>query len=742
MTDIVAPTRCSDCGTVIPPGVPLSQCPSCLLKLALEVGRIRHAKGGPIEALPAAEIDRWFSDLEVKSLLGAGGMGAVYLARQPALDRVIALKVVIVDDSEDDLALERFTREAQLLARLTHPQIVTVHEIREHDGHVCLLMEYLEGGNLRTLLRRGLLEERTVISLVEQISAGLSYAHSRGVVHRDIKPENLLLDAGGSVKIADFGLAKLVADDTSCSPILTRSGQLVGSAHYVSPEQLEGSEGVDHRADLYALGVVLYEMLTGVRPAVDYQPPSQLRPLDRRFDPLVQKLLKRDPDQRFQNADEVRRDLNLIATTRDRWRRRVIGWSLVTAIILAVAGYLGLPYVESRYTSNASASHNLLAIHHSLSQSYVDFKNPTATHARDEEEFNIRSAVDGVRYVGGWSLRGQEFREQSAVFQTVEPVDAEQLMFKIDNDGGGFPGHKPNRFRISSTSDPDPTVGDTHIKWTPIKPKDVQTSSAESEARIESDGWTISVEGSGKVPDDYLVLAIGQFKGITGIKLDLLRGSSGALGFGGPEGSDAHISEFELLIYPPPSRTRSIRNFPLVSAAGSYPDKTLSNVTKLIDGNERGGGYWGIGSVASAHDQFAIVCPRDPISAKSLTFELMHNSGTALEKVRRFRLSYTMDQNPTSQDSSIRWQPIHPSKVRFEPYGPEAQIDPSGMVTVAHGDRVPQCNYIVIANQPFENVTGFRLELFAEPASGLGLPGGSGVVKISEMKIQTKSDTP
>lgn len=733
LTSDVPLPRCAECGNII--HAPFAQCPVCLVKLALDVNRTRATRPSPVNALPAREVNAWFADLEIDHLIGAGGMGAVYLARQPSLGRAVALKLVMIDNTDDDLALERFTREAKLIARLSHPHIVTVHEIREREGHICLLMEYLEGGNLRNKLREGSLDEASVISFADQICRGLAFAHHNGIVHRDIKPENLLLDAHGAVKIADFGLAKMTEEDVTSSPVLTFTGQVVGSAHYISPEQVEGQTPIDHRADLYALGVVIYEMLTGIRPAVDYQAPTEIRKVDPRFDALVQKLLKRNPDQRFQNADEVGTELHRIATTRYARRRLLLSAATVLLFVVLGGGYLVARPREPVKLANLSASQNLLAVHSSLARSYVDFKNPTATYFWEDDDFNIRSAIDGVRHAGGWSVRKKEDQAHSAVFQTVQPVDAEQLLFKIDNNGGGFPGYKPSRFRISMTSDPDPTVDNAKIKWEPLRPAEVHTSREESLGVIDSDGWTIDIKGNGRVPDDYTVLVIGNFKSITGIRLDLLPSESGRVGFGGPNGWDMHITEFEMLTYPAPVSQQSHEYVPLESVTATFIDNPITAPSFLIDGSERGLGFWKVSGDAVHHDQAAVIQLREPLTANELGVEIFNNSGAAAERLRRFRILYTTDPDAHVNDPKIRWQCIIPSQVRVEPLGSEATIRPDGVVVITKGNSIEECDYSIVSQGNFRGVTAIRLELLAGPEGNMGIPGISRSVLISEVKV-------
>jgi tRNA A-37 threonylcarbamoyl transferase component Bud32 len=263
------------------------------------------------------ELARFFPELEILELLGQGGMGAVYKARQRRLDRLVALKILPPDVARLPAFAERFTREAKTLARLNHPQIVTLYDFGETGGLYYFLMEYLSGMNLRRLLETGKLKPRQALAIVPQICEALQYAHEAGVVHRDIKPENILLDEKGRVKIADFGLAKLMSpDDTPAGRAafaLTGSHQVMGTPHYMAPEQMERPQGVDHRADIYSLGVVFYEMLTGELPLGRFAPPSRRVELDVRVDDVVLRSLEKEPDRRYQHANEVKSDVEHIS---------------------------------------------------------------------------------------------------------------------------------------------------------------------------------------------------------------------------------------------------------------------------------------------------------------------------------------------------------------------------------------------------------------------------------------------
>jgi predicted Ser/Thr protein kinase len=312
---------CPRCGG---PRSAAGDCPRCLLELGIAQGTgsgeapptgssagtpTGTSNPGPAPEPPSIEeVRAAFPDLEIEALLGRGGMGAVFRARQRRLDRLVALKVLPRALGRQAGFAERFAREARALARLSHPGIVTVHDHGQADGLSYLVMEYVDGVNLRELLRQGPLEPAKALAIARELCEALQYAHDEGVVHRDIKPENVLVDSRGRVKVADFGLAKLTGG--AGDVLLTRSDQVMGTPHYMAPEQLERPAEVDHRADLFALGVVLYEMLTGGLPRGHFEPPSQRVRVDVKLDEIVLKALEREPARRYQHALEIKTDVD------------------------------------------------------------------------------------------------------------------------------------------------------------------------------------------------------------------------------------------------------------------------------------------------------------------------------------------------------------------------------------------------------------------------------------------------
>jgi serine/threonine protein kinase len=318
------PRQCPVCESAIPDDSPEGLCPKCLLSRCMKpdespvlspvVGETTPYRAPAPAPLPA-DLAAKFPGLEILESLGQGGMGAVYKARQTKLDRLVAVKVLPEEWGKDPAFAERFAREAKALARLNHPHIVAVHDFGQSEGHFYLVMEFVDGANLRNILAGGGLEPNEALAIIPQICDALQYAHEEGVVHRDIKPENILLDSKGRVKIADFGLAKLI-DKPRANFTLTGSQMVMGTLDYMAPEQRLTPQQVDHRADIYSLGVVFYEMLTGELPLGRFAPPSQKSGVDRRLDGIVFRALEREPGQRYQRISDVKTDLSAVVAGR------------------------------------------------------------------------------------------------------------------------------------------------------------------------------------------------------------------------------------------------------------------------------------------------------------------------------------------------------------------------------------------------------------------------------------------
>ncbi len=316
---------CPRCSAELAPDAPQGLCPACLLEQGVNPTAGPTAFDTPDRTIPD-DASLWieqmaiaFPQLDQFQLIGRGGMGVVFKARQKQLDRFVALKLLSSRIVQSAAFTERFGREARALARLNHPNIVAVYDF----GHVptpgdsnkplyYLMMEYVDGASLRTLLKT--FSPAQALAIVPQVCEALQYAHDLDVVHRDIKPENIILDRKGRVKIADFGLAKLgqaVRPDLNYT--LTQPDMVMGTPHYMAPEQLEKPAAVDHRADLYSLGVVFYELLTGELPIGRFQPPSAKVQVDVRLDEVVLKSLEKEPQRRYQHASELKTQVETIS---------------------------------------------------------------------------------------------------------------------------------------------------------------------------------------------------------------------------------------------------------------------------------------------------------------------------------------------------------------------------------------------------------------------------------------------
>lgn len=338
---------------------------------------------------------------EIIREVGRGSMGVVYEARDPRIDRVVALKVLRPDRVSTDTFVKRFLKEAKVIGRLSHPHIVTIHDVGEDQGNIYIAMEFLEGSSFSDVIRERRLSIREIVEFGIQIAETLDYAHRKGVVHRDIKPSNIIVQQDGWTKVTDFGIAHL--DDAS-GTLQTQTGEIMGTPAYMSPEQVLGKP-VDGRSDLFSLGVILYELCTGARPfggegknlptvfneIIQAEPrePDPATGIPPELSGVIMKALRKEPEQRFQSGREMAEALKAVLTgkvpdaaaaapsasapvAQEKRKRRIVPLlAVMTCVLLlggvAVAWYQGwvtlpsLPFLEGSGQTNGTDTESRLS---------------------------------------------------------------------------------------------------------------------------------------------------------------------------------------------------------------------------------------------------------------------------------------------------------------------------------------------------------------------------------------------
>ncbi|MCF6312693.1 MAG: serine/threonine protein kinase [Verrucomicrobiales bacterium] len=268
----------------------------------------------------AEELYRMLPQYQISDIIGHGGMGAVFKGRQFKLKRDVAIKILCEhagQSEEDAMIVSRFKQEAWTMAKFDHPSIVSVFDFGEtDDGHFYLVMEYVNGTDIHEYIELygGMLPQEVALAVMAQVLDALAYAHGHGIVHRDIKPANILINLEGRVKVTDFGLLKRF-DQSESTVVAETERYTMGTPYFMAPELLNTKEKelVDHRVDLYAVGVMLYKMLTGDMPQGCFKMPSELNAdLDPRVDDIVDKAMQANPDHRYDSAAMIRADLDQI----------------------------------------------------------------------------------------------------------------------------------------------------------------------------------------------------------------------------------------------------------------------------------------------------------------------------------------------------------------------------------------------------------------------------------------------
>jgi serine/threonine protein kinase len=311
------------------------------------------------------ELQQWLgAGFMVESFLGQGGMGAVYRGLQLPLRRPIAIKILRKQANDDFGFEERFKREAYAMAALTHPNIVQVYDCGDAGTDFLFIsMELVEGGDLSAALTSGQVTPETALTLIGPICDGLQFAHEHGIVHRDIKPANIFLTTGGKPKVADFGLAKQF---DAKATLMTKTGLGMGTPDYAAPEQYDQLPDIDHRADIYALGVMFYQMLTGSLPRGAYKPPSKRAAVDPRLDAVVERAMEQDRAQRYQSVAEMKQEIRHIIST---WMAEPKQVPVKTAAVPPVPRTTGT--VPPRQSATRSASVRTTAAARPIPHSYV-----------------------------------------------------------------------------------------------------------------------------------------------------------------------------------------------------------------------------------------------------------------------------------------------------------------------------------------------------------------------------------
>ena len=310
---------CSSCGAPITSPVYDANFhgidPGELIMRGIESVSVNPGEWDPLEVddLSATLGERY----EARSLIGKGGMGAVYLVWDKQLSRFVAMKILPLELLELEEAIVRFEREARAMASLDHPSILKIFDYGQTaDGFPYLIMEYVEGVDLQHLLASDKVTLAEALKMLSQVCAGLEHAHQKGVIHRDIKPSNILIDGNGNAKVADFGLAKFTRSEllNHDDPKLTMTGQVMGTPEYMAPEQQAGKVS-DQRSDIFSIGAMLFRLLTGKTPTPGWLPPSQqITTIDTRLDDIVQLSLQVSPEARYQSVVEQKLDIDAISS--------------------------------------------------------------------------------------------------------------------------------------------------------------------------------------------------------------------------------------------------------------------------------------------------------------------------------------------------------------------------------------------------------------------------------------------
>src|ERR1017187_7942547 len=426
---------------------------------------------------------------EILQLLGEGGMGAVYKAADRTLDRFVALKVIRPELASNSAILARFKQELLLAHQVTHRNVIRIYDLGEADGVMFITMEFIEGRDLRSLIReKQKFSPEEAVEVIQQVCQALDAAHSVGVIHRDLKPQNIMQDPTGRILVMDFGLARTVGGDG-----MTQTGAIVGTMEYMSPEQALGKD-LDQRSDIFALGLILFELLTGNTP---FQAESALASLIKRTQEravsvsdidaripgaltgIVSKCLERDLNERYQTAAAILADLN---TWKDKRAAgtikfdaavkplgRTVPWPLITGvltvIILAMAGLMAVPAVRHRILGGEAKSGGP---HQPVTVLVADFVNHTGDPVLDDTlEPMINVALEGASFVNAYS-RGDARKLAKKLPNPTDKLDVQSARLVAVDQGvnaviTGEISLQGNKYDVSATA-LDPVSGNVLAK--------------------------------------------------------------------------------------------------------------------------------------------------------------------------------------------------------------------------------------------------------------------------------------
>ena len=368
----------------------------------------------PFDAPSPRELDGYIEGIKVEEFIGAGGMGAVYKGIQTSLDRPVAIKIMPGYLMADKDGPERFRREARVLAKLSHVNLVPVHDFGDfetHSGEVWYyyVMSFIDGPNLMSLADGDLPNDRA-LQILFQVFKAISYAHEQGVIHRDIKPENILIGSDGAPKVADFGLAK-IENASLASELHTREGSSLGSIHFSAPEQIDKDGQTDHRADIYSLGILSYLLLTKKLPRGRFDKPSAFG-LHSSFDQAIERAIHTDPEKRYQSVGEMD-EAFAKASDQSKSRRLPKSWIVAAIAVLFCAGLAGIVWSvsssEDRPAGTVMSNSYDIELVWAPAGEFLKGSPPTEEHRWEQREQLGKVTLTNGFWIGKYEITQEQY---------------------------------------------------------------------------------------------------------------------------------------------------------------------------------------------------------------------------------------------------------------------------------------------------------------------------------------------